>query len=270
MKGFAKALSEVRGTINKLFIFETILNGFLVFLILLFILSFFAIPFYYPLSIALLYWGVITFRRLRVNKIRLVEKTYSNLDEKLRTAAEYAESNNTVIEELQHEVIADLSKVEEAAFISEKRIYLKAVLIVALCFAVLFVSPLNLITPSVPYSADPTDEAPEPEEIGTGEGSSRIKFSLGNEDAGLIKAGDDIFGEAAVAQLGNEELKIRIKPAGSELSIRELQEAEPIDFPENYPEDFTPSAVSAESYQEDIPEDELELVKNYFNQLAES
>ncbi len=269
MKGFAKALSEVRGTINKLFIFETILNGFLVFLVLLFILSFFAVPYYYPLSIALLYWGVITFRRLRVNKIRLVEKTYSNLDEKLRTAAEFAESNNQVIQELQHEVIADLSKVEEAAFISEKRIYLKAVLIVALCFAVLFVSPLNLITPSVPYTTS-TEETPEPEATQAGEGSSRIKFSLGNEDAGLIKAGDDIFGEAAVAQLGNEELKVRIQPAGSELSISELQEAEPIDFPESYPEDFTPSAVSAESYQEDIPEDELELVKNYFNQLAES
>ena len=70
-----------------------------------------------------------------------------------------------------------------------------------------------------------------------------------------------------VEKLGDDEIKVRINPAGTELNIREIQESDLPDFSESYPSDV--QAVAAESYAEDIPVEELELVKNYFNGLAE-
>ncbi len=266
MGDFKNAVSEVRRSLGRLIIFDTSINAILVFLVSFLLFSFFKLPLVYPAATAAVYFVYVLRKRLRMSKVRIVEQKYKNLNEKFRTAAEYPSEDNPVVKELHSEVISDLHNVEEAAFVNEKRIYIKSLAVVALCFIILLLSPFTfgILTFNVNFVDAPPDDSAS---SGSSEsGSSTIKFAVGNQDTGLRKVSDDIYGEPTIAKLGDEEVKIRIKPAGTELSIREIQEADLPDFSESYPSDV--QAVAAESYEESIPKEDLELVKNYFNELA--
>ncbi len=266
MGDFKSAVAEVRRTLGRLIIFDTSINAILVFLSAFLFLSFFSLPLIYPTALAVAYFAYVLRKRLRMSKVRIVEQKYKNLNEKFRTAAEYPSEDNPVIKELHAEVIGDLHNVEESAFVNEKRIYIKSLAVVAMCFIILLLSPFSfgILTFNVNFVDAPSgDEAPSGS---SDSGSSTIKFAVGNQDTGLRKVSDDIYGEPTIAKLGDEEIKIRIKPAGTELSIRDIQEADLPDFSESYPSDV--QAVAAGSYEETIPKEDLELVKNYFNELA--
>ena len=150
---------------------------------------------------------------------------------------------------------------------NEKKIYVKAIAIVLLSFIILLLSPFTfgLLAGSINVDEQIPIEA-EDELLAGGSGSSKIKFAVGEQETGLRKSSDEIYGTATVAQLGDDEIKIKIRPAGTELSIRELQESDLPDFSESYPQEV--AVVAAESYEESIPKEDLELVKGYFNRLA--
>lgn len=266
-KGIKGAIGEVKRTLGQLILFDTVINSILVFLGALFAFSLFSLHIAFPIAVSVAYFLYSIRKRLGANKIRMVEQRYRDMNEKLRTAAEYTDESNRVVKELHSEVLHDLRKVEESAFVNEKRIYIKAVAIVLLAFLILFLSPFSfgLLEVRLDNSAQPEPDAGDTGVV-SDSGDSRIKFAVGPEDTGLRKASGDIYGTATVAKLGDEEIKIKIQPAGTELSIREIQEAELPQFSESYPQEV--SAIAAESFEESIPKEDLELVKNYFNQLS--
>src|SRR3989344_8849114 len=143
-KGFYSAISVVKSSINKLIIFDTFINVFLTFLILLLVFSAFGFSFLFPSVISAVYFIFSLHRRLKINQINLVESRYRNLNEKLRTAEEYAKEDSPVVKELKGEVLADLQGVEQSAFLNEKRIYIKSLAVVILSFAVLLISPFTV------------------------------------------------------------------------------------------------------------------------------
>lgn len=267
MADFKKAAKEVTSTLTKIILFNTALNTILVFLVAFVIFAFFRLPLIFPIAAAIIF-AVYTGRKgLAVNKIRMVEQKYKGMDERLRTAAEYSSDDNLILKQLHTEVLHDLKNVEESAFLNEKNTYIKSLAIIGLCFLILILSPVtfgilnfnfNLVESEVTEAEDPSGSAES--------GGSKIKFLAGSEDTGLKKAGDDIYGKPTIAKLGDSEIKIRIKPAGTELSIRDIQEVDLPDFSESYPSEI--QAVSAESYEETIAKEDLELVRNYFNRLA--
>lgn len=264
--GFTPAVNEVKRSLIMLFLFETIINTILVFLLMLLLLSLFRIPLIYPAAISGVYFIYTLRKKLLKNKIQMVESRYKNVNEKLRTAAEYKDSRSRVVRELQSEVILDLRNVEQSSFINEKKIYVKSIGILLLSFLVIFLSPVNFNLFGVDLNFfDDKIENPI-KEIFDADFTRNIEISGTPEDVILKKASDDIYGVAAVAQLGNDEIKIKIKPASTELNIRELQEADLPDFSESYPKEV--AAVTAENYQESIPKEDLEMVKSYFNNLA--
>lgn len=269
MRGFKNAIREVKNSLSRLLFFESLINTLLIFLVFLLISSLFNIRYHYAAGIAGVYLVWMMYKHLTQNKISMVEQKYPNLDEKLRTAEEYDTGMpNRVIEALQKEVISDLKKVEESSFISEKRIYTKSIAIVLLSFIIVFLAPITIVIPD--STTEHVQQVNDEEEVKTvSGGESRIRFAIGKQDSGITKISDEIYGKATIAQLGSNEIKIKIKPAGTELNIREIQEIELIDFSESYLE-TQPIAVSAASYQDEIPEEDLELVKNYFNKLAQT
>ncbi|MAG15997.1 hypothetical protein CMO88_02965 [Candidatus Woesearchaeota archaeon] len=269
MKAFKNAIADVRNTLNNLIIFDTSINTILLFLILLLVLSIFNLPLIYPVTISLIYFVYVLRKKLKLSKIKLVEQKYQNLDEKLRTAAEHSTEENPVVKELHSEVLHDLRQVEESTFLNERKIYMKSIGIVALAFLILLLSPVTFGVLNFNFNLVDQESQEAEEGPGTGgSGSSKIRFAVGSQDTGLKKTSDDIYGKPTVVKLGDDEIKIRIRPAGTELSIREIQEADFPDFSESYPSEI--QAVAAESFEEEIAKEDLKLVKNYFNTLAGS
>ena len=269
-KSITAALKEVRRNLALVFLFDTFINAILVFLLAALLLLVFDLHLVYPLAVSAAYFLYAVIRRLSINKVRMVEKRYKNVNEKLRTAEEFRDPDNRVVMELHSEVIRDLKKVEQSAFISDKKIYLKSIGIIALSFLVFFASPftiglinfnLNFVNQQIEQFSGGVFEG--------GSGESVIRFSTEQESTEeLRKVSQEIYGTAAVAKLGNEEITIKIRPSGTELSIREIQELDLPDFSESYPKEI--AASSAESYEESIRKEDLELVKGYFNNLASS
>ena len=81
-----------------------------------------------------------------------------------------------------------------------------------------------------------------------------------------LNQSDDIYGEEDLAKLGNVELGIRVRPADYEVDIREVGDVEEKAFDETFPSEVF--VESATVYEENIPVEQQELVRTYFEKIA--
>lgn len=264
MKNFKQVLKEINFELNKLVLFDAFLTTAIIFLLFYLFLSLANLPRTYSL-VALIYLIIAAVIKLKERKTLDIELKFDFLKEKLRTAEDNINLQNPVVDELQQEIITDLKKVDEGAFVNEKRTYIKSAVIIFLCFLIIFVVPFSL--PKLGFEAKAQKEAAT-EAFEEGNITATGTFAPEKEAReGLIPSPENIYGEESVAKLGNRELKVTIQPSGYELNIRDVSDIEDIDFVERYPEEV--EATAASSYEENIPKEHAELVKKYFKALAE-
>jgi hypothetical protein len=260
MKIFKDAIKEINAELDKIFLFDAALNAIIVFLIAFLLLSFFNASAVYALIITLLYFVFAAYRKIREDKIRDMESKFDFLKEKLRTAAEHANVDNPVVDELHHEVLKELRTTEEAVFFNEKKTYIKAAVIALLCFMIIALAPIAF--PKININLFSQNKV-----IITAAGGEEGPFKGEGKTGSLAPSKGSIYGTKSVAKLGSKELKVEIRPAGYELNIKEVSEVEKRKFNEQYPEEIY--AEPSEAFEENIPKEQLELVKNYFKSVAE-
>ena len=90
---------------------------------------------------------------------------------------------------------------------------------------------------------------------------------VGNFVAVKLNTSEDIYGKNDIAKLGDKELNIRLKPVDFKINVREEGDAQQQKFETVFPKELIVKETAA--YEENIPEEQLELVKNYFKKLAE-
>lgn len=263
MRSFIRIAEELHHALGKVIFFPGILTGFVVLLGSMLVLS--IIDFHPWLAILpFLYYMIFRLpKRNHVNRIRMVERGYPELDEKLRTAVDYAKQDGIVIDELHQEVTADLQRVQTSAFFPRGQTAAKAMLCVVFCFAILFFASLNL--PIDEFKQQLKDRAEDAlNTIGAGGSTDFL-----TKTAGAGKGNPDIYGERSLAQLGNKQLEVEIRPATFDLALRNVRDAENKPFNGNpeFPTDFGLS--SASTYEENIPKEQQEIVKKYFKQLSQ-
>jgi len=256
MQNFRKVIKEINRTLNFLIVFETTLNAVVFFLIVYLFLSLINL---YPL-LALIPASVFFVARIyahsKLDKRKLVENKYRPLKEKLRTAADNADLENEVVEELQSEVLRDLKQVGISSFISTRKIAYKLLATVFLSFAIVLMTTFNL------YVVDLNKFLGELPELIESFNADNKRFA----EVGDVNESEDIYGESKLAVLGNEQIDIRIQPVNFEVSVRDTGSVEEKQFDEMFPSSI--DVEQASSYEEDIPEEQQELVKNYFNKVA--
>ncbi len=256
MKIFPKALKEINRTLNFLIVFETLLNTAIFFLVVYLLLSLINLFPILAIIPAVVYFAARLYTNSKRDKRVIVEKKYEPLKEKLRTAADNVNNENPVVNELQSEVIKDLKNVGLSSFISTKRISYKIFSSVALSFAIVLATMLNLYVVDVSKLLLNLPDYIE---------NLNLKRSA-NNPLGEINESEDIYGDSSLAMLGNKQIDIRIKPANFEVSVREEGDAEQKQFDEIFPSMVDVEQASA--FEENIPEEQQELVKNYFNKLT--
>jgi len=256
MKIFIKAIKEINRTLNFLMVFDTILNAAIFFLVVYFLLSLVNLFPILAIIPTIIYFVMRLYRNSKIDKRKIVESKYWPLKEKLRTAADNIEKENPVVNELEEEVMYDLKQVRLSSFIQTKQVYYKIFATILLSFAIvlattldLYIVDLNLFLSNIPEFLD--DINPRRSD---------------NILLGDINESDDIYGDSKLAILGNQEIDIRIKPANYEVNVREEGDVEQKQFDEIFPREVDVDQASA--FEEKIPEEEQELVKSYFNKLA--
>lgn len=85
------------------------------------------------------------------------------------------------------------------------------------------------------------------------------------ENLGGVNESNDIYGDSQLAILGNEQIDIRISPVNYEVCVREEGDVEQKQFDEIFPQN---SSSGNSTFEENIPPEQQELVKNYFDKLA--
>ena len=253
MKQFQSVVKEINRNLNEMIFFENIVNTTLVFLVFYFILTVLDIAALFALIPALAYLGFYSYISFRSYKPSIVESKYAPLREKLRTAADNAGMENPVVEELQYEVTSEMKNVGLSMFINPRTLSYKIFAVMALSFLIIFTSTLN-----IKFLEFARNKVPDIFEGPKG---------VGNFVAVKLNTSDDIYGKEDVAKLGDNELNIRIKPVDFKINVREEGDVQTQKFDSTFPKELTVKETIA--YEENIPQEQQELVKNYFKKLAE-
>src|SRR3989338_610903 len=252
MKQFKDVIKEINRTLTQIIIFENLTNTTLVFLAFYFIFSIFDIN---PIFAAIpsgLYLSYYTWASFTTSKHLLVENKYAPLREKLRTAADNMDVDNPIVEELEYEVTTEMKNVGLSMFLNPRTLSYKIFAVMVLSFMIIFAATMDLRIIELARQAAPDIfEGPK---------------GVGNLAAVKLNTSDDIYGKNDVAKLGDDELSIKIKPVDFKINVREEGDAEQREFETVFPQEVTVKETT--SYEEDIPIEQQELFKNYFNNLA--
>ncbi|MCH8003936.1 MAG: hypothetical protein IH934_04880 [Nanoarchaeota archaeon] len=256
MKIFIKAIKEINRTLNFIMVFESILNAAIFFLVVYFLLSLVNLFPILAIIPTIIYFVMRLYTNSKIDKRKIVESKYGPLKEKLRTAADNVKKENPVVNELEEEVMYDLKQVGLSSFIQTKQVYYKIFATIILSFAIvaattldLYIVDLGLFISNLPEIIDNINPR-----------------KSDNVLLGEINESDDIYGKSKLAILGNQQIDIRITPVNYEVNVREEGDVEQKQFDEIFPKEIAVDQASA--FEEKIPEEEQELVKSYFNKLA--
>ena len=255
MKNFINVIKEIDRTLNMVFVFSTILNAAIFFLSVYLLLSIVNLYPILALIPAAIYFALRLYSRSKMDKRKIVESKYEPLKEKLRTAADNIKEDNPVVNELEEEVVHDLKNVGLSSFIQTKEISYKLFATIALSFTIVLVTTMNL------YIIDLNEFLSTVPEYLRG-----IPKLADSALFGEINESNDIYGDSQLAVLGNEQIDIRISPINYEVNVREGGDVEQKQFNEIFPSDVDVEQASA--FEENIPEEQQELVKKYFDKLA--
>jgi len=253
MKEFSKVVREINRTLNEIIMFENLVNTTLVFLVFYLVLSIIDFKPLWALVPALAYLGFYSYMSFKSYKPSIVESKYAPLREKLRTAADNISMSNPIVEELEYEVTSEMRNVGLSMFINPRTLSYKIFAIMLLSFLIIFATTMNLKLLEFARQKVPNIfEGPK---------------GVGNFVAVKLNTSGDIYGKEDVAKLGDKELNIRIKPVDFKINVREEGESQQQKFETTFPKELAVKETIA--YEENIPQEQQELVKNYFKKLAE-
>ncbi|MBU4492852.1 MAG: hypothetical protein KKA61_00615 [Nanoarchaeota archaeon] len=260
MKKFNKVLKEINFTFSNIILFNGFLNAFLIFLVLYIPLSLFNFYQIYSLVPAVLYFIIFSYKGIRKKHLRDVEKKYHLLNERLRTAADNIKIENPVVDELKSDIIRDMKHVEVTSFFNQKKVSYKILLSIILCFLIVFSAQFDISFNFKNIADNAVDFI-----YGIG-GNNTDGGKQGLERIAGSGESENVFGDAYIAQMGDEMLDMFIKQAGYEINLDDVKEPERREFEEIFPDEVF--IATADVYEEKIQEEQQELVKTYFLKLA--
>ncbi len=274
---------------------ETLLDSVLVFLISLLFLSIVSFYARFAFLIALTYFVIAIYVRMRENYLDYVEAAYPELREKLRTAAQYRASMNPLAQALREEVARELRRVSVSSVLfpsimAEKGLTMKTgkasvwpitmqgkvIGVLFVCFLLIATSLFNTYFIGLKlWVSDSVKKAPSllddlMDEDGGGSSPLLSFFSNPFEDEEL-KAGTstnlDIYGDPNLAALGEKEQTLNVEPLGLRMDLAAEGEIPEDEFSETSP--YKVNARPADKYKEErIKEEHREVVKKYYQLLA--
>jgi len=254
---FNKLLKELNSTIISEEIFVKFLYAIIIYLSLLLILTLTPISRTFAFLTSLIYFIVVMVLEWKKDKIEEVEQSYPNLKEEITTARDNIKVNNPIVDALKKEIKEKVKYVRSSTFFPLKRVYVSFAIIVLLSFGIVFIT-----SNSITAKKFITNDLPGLLSFG---GKTPLNGTFNDSYATNIT--DDIYGEADILQLGNKQLDIRLMPSSYEISVREEGEFKGKTFDNTYASNI--QTESSDAFEENIPKEQQDLVKNYFLKLAE-
>lgn len=258
MKIIENALAEVRKLLILSKVFKSVIDSLIVFLAFFLLFIFIKISWYYAIIPFILHLFIYGRKNLRSIRYSQVEKLVPELNEKLRTAADYVGRDNEVVDALDAEVLKDMKKIRTSLFFGSKSNMNKIMVMGILSFAIILVASFNVeLFDFATIGKNRLDD-------------ERFLPIQKNLDTFLKEGDDDIYGDESIVELGNNEVLIGLNTVEGNLDYSAKKDLERKNFASGYEEEKEIYATSDSSYNDNIPKENQEVVKKYFNQITQA
>ncbi|HIE31349.1 MAG TPA: hypothetical protein EYP67_03080 [Methanosarcinales archaeon] len=224
-------------------------------------------------AIALVPAALFTFltRKKPINVVKTIEDRYPVLKERLSTAYDNAGIQNVIVNDLSLAVSGDISSVRWSKIISKTGLIILLMASVMLSGVVSFVSSPDaphLVTPEqIESMITPADEA-EREAAAEEARYQQMLSELGYESGSGESEIAQIYGKPSVAVIEGTSIElVMFSDAGIGQSARRT-ESDQVDFISGTV--YTATPVSSETYIDKLPEENRDLIREYFMEIAET
>ena len=211
---------------------------------------------------------ILHIRDKKSNAINLVESKYPILFERLRTAYDNRKSSNVIIDNLLNNVMSDTKSVRSSSFLNKKRLAFGILALVATSSFFTYVTISDYHTDITPEDLTQIiDELPfiQEEEETQPEGLLPEDGDGGESDEG---GSENLFGEPAIIVIEGEEIDLTLPPgAGIGFSGSTEGEIRTEEFERSSAYDI--SVISSQAYYESLPEGYDNIIKAYFEEMAQ-
>jgi hypothetical protein len=236
-------LHELRNELIKIVFLDTFLDSIIVFLS--FYLFFVLINLRPIVAIAP---GIFAFffimrRKIETIKLKSVEDKNPQMSEMLRTAADNVDKDNVMIRLLDQEVLQKMRTVATSSFMNVRLIMYKLLSISGIFVVTLYIASTNL------HIINATE----------------MISSFGMPDKLISLDDKGLYGDEDIVSLSDESVDLELNPLSFELNLDKVQEAEKKEFGGEFPEEII--ATPEKAFEESIPKEEQEIVKNYFEKI---
>lgn len=266
MERIIPAINELKRTLIQLRLIETIMDGMVMFIIFYLLSMIFTINWVYTLVPVLGFMFYDAHKKLNEVRLKKVEEHVDALEDQLTTAYDNLYKENEIVKGLHEDVVKKMKLIRVSEFVPFKKMWREMVVIAAVCFTIILLGSLNVQFIDYRVLLD--------EFQGLGDDALSGQLDLeGLGDGGSGGEDDDIWGNESIAELGSEELEFQINPVLSEIDINDIQDVKEREFTENSVanEIIAQGGCAGEANcNEDFPAEHKEIVKRYFNSIADA
>lgn len=195
---------EVQYELVKIILLNVFLRTVILFLIADLIALIFNMPIWYVIILAAVYFIIMLIVEMRRISIKHVEQTNPQLREILRTAKDNLGEDSLMAHALFHEVLEKMRRVSSGTFLDFKGLMIKICAIFVLSIVLVSIAFFNI-------NVQRFDNPLERPLSFLGQFIGKI---TGTEpDASTEHAGNEVFGNPSMAQLGDKQLTATVNPS---------------------------------------------------------
>ena len=279
MADIDNALRELRRNLLSIKFFDVALMSFVVMAAGLVITTYFILPWHYALIPWAIYFAYAFIRRVNVSSYHEVEDKVPQLREALTTAADTRKKEGILVRELQEEVLSKMHAIKTSYFLGLGSTTRQLLLLAGLSFIVIGLAAFNVNfdttkdfaarQPLLRNALGSLGEFANPD-------NSSVNGILKNSSAKAaltkfvkLKGNTSLYGDENAVVLGTAPLEITLDPEMSGSNLQDPHEAEQKKFQNQEAGTIEASAQGACTTDCNIPKDQQQIVKTYFEKVGQ-
>ena len=223
MQPIRSMFQEVTFELVKIILLNVFLSTIIFFLVADLVALAFGMPIWYVIIVAVLYCVVALSGELHRISVAVVEERNPELREILRTAKDNQNQDTLMAHALFAEVLEKMRRVSSGTFLDFRKLMLKLGAVFALSIVLVSLAFFDI---SIQRFENPLERPIAA--LGRFFGGG---IASGQDSDGVGGVGDDLFSEASMAQLGQDQLVATVKPGLDNPDFNQLDPASPSSDP---------------------------------------
>lgn len=217
MRPIKALFKEVKYELIKILLLNILLESVIFFLASYLILNLFALPFWVSIIITIFFFAIRFFKESNKINLKNIEEKNPEIKEMLRTAADNQDSESIMAEALFNDVIKLMRGVSSGTFLDISLIIKRIGVVVV----------LSLMLVSLAFFNINFEKFQEPLQRPFIKAADLIKGAFTDEtNPEVVLLSDDLYGEARMADLSDDELGLQINPTLNEIDFSNVEDPE--------------------------------------------